>query len=106
MLIYGTIFFKTSFLMADNIGRIHQSTGANDANLITNADVAHDGMHVDVQCFPLASYIAALHTRTVDYFSLDVEGSEMEILQTIPFNLVDIKVRYNDFCYFYLLNVC
>ena len=28
----------------------------------------------------------------VDYFSLDVEGSELDILKTIPFDRVDIKV--------------
>ena len=28
----------------------------------------------------------------IDYFSLDVEGSELDILKTIPFDMVDIKV--------------
>ena len=29
---------------------------------------------------------------TVDYFSLDVEGNELDILRTIPFEEFDIKV--------------
>ena len=32
----------------------------------------------------------------VDYFSLDVEGNEMDILRTIPFDEVDITVRGRD----------
>ena len=31
---------------------------------------------------------------TVDYFSLDVEGNELDILRTIPFEEFDIKVSY------------
>ncbi|XP_014297568.2 protein Star, partial [Microplitis demolitor] len=81
---------NTSFLMANNIGRIHQPNELT-SKIENTKDVAHNGKHVDVQCFPLASYIMALNITSVDYFSLDVEGSEMEVLQTIPFNLVDIK---------------
>ena len=31
------------------------------------------------------------YRTSVDYFSLDVEGNEMDILRTIPFEDVDIK---------------
>jgi hypothetical protein len=47
---------------------------------------------VDVQCFPLYSYLLALNRTTVDYLSLDVEGSELEILKTVPFEKLDIRV--------------
>ncbi len=43
-----------------------------------------------VPCFPLASILAALHQKHVDYFSLDVEGKELEILKTIPFDQLQI----------------
>ncbi|XP_044581714.1 uncharacterized protein LOC123263205 [Cotesia glomerata] len=79
-----------SFLMAKNIGRIHEPNDLSSEIQNTN-DVAHNGKHIDVQCFPLASYIAALNVTTVDYFSLDVEGNEMDVLRTIPFDKVDIK---------------
>ena len=78
--------------MANNIGRLHKSSDSNDVNHKSNADVAHDGKHIDVQCFPLATYIFALNRTTVDYFSLDIEGNEIEVLETIPFDSVDIKV--------------
>ena len=43
-------------------------------------------------CFPLYSILSAVGNPTVHYFSLDVEGSELPILKTIPFDKVDIKV--------------
>ena len=46
---------------------------------------------VEVQCFPLRSYLLALNVTTVDYFSLDVEGAEYKVLLTIPWDKVDIK---------------
>jgi FkbM family methyltransferase len=38
-----------------------------------------------VPCFPFATILKALDRRTVDYFSLDVEGAELSILKTIDF---------------------
>lgn len=48
---------------------------------------------VEVQCLPVYSLLLALNRTTVDYFSLDVEGNELEVLQTIPWEKVDIKVN-------------
>jgi hypothetical protein len=48
---------------------------------------------VNVQCLPLYSVLLAVKRTTVDVFSLDVEGNELEVLKTIPFDKVDIKVR-------------
>ena len=47
---------------------------------------------LSVQCFPLYSILLALNKTTVDYFSLDVEGSDLDVLRTIPWDKVDIKV--------------
>lgn len=73
-----------SFLMARNLGHLHEPENSTE-------DVAYTGEHIRVQCFPLILYIAALEIKTIDYFSLDVEGNEIDILETIPFNEVDIK---------------
>ena len=43
-------------------------------------------------CLPLYSILLAMGNPTVDYFSLDVEGAELSILQAIPWDKVDIKV--------------
>ena len=45
-------------------------------------------------CFPLFGVLKALNVTKVDYFSLDVEGNEMDVLRTIPFDLIDITVEY------------
>ena len=41
--------------------------------------------------------LLVLNRTTVDYFSLDVEGSELQVLEKIPFDKVDIKVLTVDF---------
>jgi len=45
-----------------------------------------------VQCFPLYSLLLALGNPRVDFFSLDIEGLELDVLKTIPFDKVDIRV--------------
>ena len=46
---------------------------------------------VQSQCFPLYSILLAVNQTTVDYLSLDVEGHEIKILETIPWH----KIRLN-----------
>ena len=41
-----------------------------------------------VACFSLETMLLALNQTQVDYFSLDVEGLEFDVLKTIPFNRV------------------
>ena len=48
---------------------------------------------VTIQCFPFYSVLLAVGQTRIDFFSLDVEGHELEILKTIPWHKVDIKVR-------------
>ena len=47
---------------------------------------------IKMQCLPLTSIIKALGNPTIDYFSLDIEGAEFPVLQTIDFTQLDIKV--------------
>ena len=47
---------------------------------------------VIVPCFPLETLLLAINVTHVDYFSLDVEGVEMPVLRTIPWNKFDIRV--------------
>ncbi len=48
------------------------------------------GTGLRVPCFPLESILLALNQTHVDYFSLDVEGLELDILKTIPFDRIQI----------------
>ena len=46
-----------------------------------------------MQCVPLYSLImAAAGNVTVNYLSLDIEGAELQVLQTLPWDKVDIEV--------------
>lgn len=47
---------------------------------------------VAVLCFPLNAIMAALNVFHVDYLSLDVEGPELEILQTVDWRRLHIDV--------------
>jgi FkbM family methyltransferase len=47
---------------------------------------------VEMTCLPLNSIMAALGRHHIDYMSLDVEGPELEILQTIDWKKIHIEV--------------
>ena len=51
-----------------------------------------DKLEIIVECFSLYHIMQAMGRDHIDYFSLDVEGAEMEILQTIPWNKLQIDV--------------
>ena len=44
-------------------------------------------------CLPLYSILLALGNPTVDYFSLDIEGAELGVLRSIPWDKINVKVR-------------
>ena len=46
----------------------------------------------EIQCFTLYSLLLALQQMEIDYFSLDVEGAELYIMETIPFDKLKINV--------------
>ena len=48
--------------------------------------------NVVVKCYPLSSLMNTLGQTHIDYFSLDVEGAEMIILQSIDWKHLDIDV--------------
>lgn len=80
-------FSQVSFEQNSNQGKISQSYTA--GIIVKN--------HVDVQCFPFETYMLALNRTHVDYFSLDVEGAELDILKTIDFDKFDISTLSVEF---------
>ena len=45
---------------------------------------------IQVQCFPLYAVLMALDNPHVDYFSLDIEGAEWTILNSLPWDRINI----------------
>ena len=55
-------------------------------------EVLSNAQVINVTCIPLYTILLAMGNPTVDFFSLDVEGAESDILKTIPWRKVRIKV--------------
>lgn len=51
-----------------------------------------DWLVIRVKCFPLFSFFLAFNTTTVDYLSLETGGTELQVLETLPFERVKIEV--------------
>ena len=72
---------KLNFTFADYLGGLEETK---DKFLISGSDL--------VQCFPINTYLQALNINQINYFSLDVEGAEYEILKQIDFHRIKIDV--------------
>ncbi|ODM90244.1 Protein Star [Orchesella cincta] len=68
-------------------------TNPNNTGLAGLNERKYFGVNVplNVQCVPLFTILAALNITEIDYFSLDVEGLELEILKTVPFDKIKFK---------------
>lgn len=45
-----------------------------------------------ISCVPMASILAKFGVKHIDFFSLDVEGAELQVLESIDFNCVTFDV--------------
>lgn len=93
---------KVIFDMADVFGAIDDKTDPEnektkkmkirfkDIGWFNRPEIPHQNK--EVQCIPLYSLLLALDNPRVDFFSLDIEGSEMKVLRTIPWEKVNIEV--------------
>ncbi|XP_063700260.1 protein Star-like [Culicoides brevitarsis] len=59
---------------------------------ITSVTDEEDWFHSRVKCFPLYTLLLAVNHTQIDVLSLGCQGQELEILQTIPWNKVQINV--------------
>jgi hypothetical protein len=57
-------------------------------------DSMHEGKgnKTIVQCFPIFSILSAIGKYKIDYFSLDIDGAEVDVLKTIPWDKIRIDV--------------
>ena len=59
--------------------------------------------NIKMQCFPLYSILKAIERTSIDYISLDVEGSEYGVMHTafqynndLKFNIASVETTYLD----------
>lgn len=55
----------------------------------------NDGKLIKAQCFPLYSILLAVGRTKIDYLTLDIQGHELRVLKTLPWEKVDITVSYS-----------
>ena len=80
-----------SFLPADLLGGLERLL--DKENMMNRVKGAYPNINKEnVLCIPLYSILKAIDMTHINFFSLDVEGAELEILRTIPFDLVTIDL--------------
>ncbi len=79
--------------------RLEFKTAGLLGGLVSNMDEGHKKViqpfkseKITAQCFPLYSILLALGNPHIDYFSLDVEGPELDIIKTLPLHQVIIDL--------------
>lgn len=82
------IFQQVNFELNEMMGSIVDDGESLD--LLNNKTIK--SKMITVQCFPLYSILLAVNRTQIDFFSLDVEGFELQVLTTIPWHKVAIKV--------------
>jgi len=61
-------------------------------HMYTSAEVNEKGSKIEIHCGPLQYYLDALEIRHINFWSLDVEGSELKVLETVDFDRTHIDV--------------
>mmetsp|Transcript_22370 Transcript_22370/g.34374 ORF Transcript_22370/g.34374 Transcript_22370/m.34374 type:complete len:375 (-) Transcript_22370:15-1139(-) len=61
-------------------------------HMYTSAQVDEEGSTIEIHCGPLQYYLDALDIRHIDFWSLDVEGSELKVLETVDFDRTHIDL--------------
>lgn len=67
-------------------------------HMYTSAQVNETGSTSEIHCGPLQHYLDALSLHHIDFWSLDVEGQELNVLKTVDFERThfDIIIAEND----------
>jgi len=84
---------KESVLIRDEltIQNHANKTFPSQANNVSQED-GGDGGLPSLECFSLSLMMAAINQKRIDYLSLNVEGNELDVLETLPFNTIPIKL--------------
>ena len=83
---------KQAFVSAGVLSSSDIAMNKNHTNRIQRTKVRDNPSKDVVNCKSLLSIMNAIGTKHIDYFSLDVEGGELIILNSIPWDKLDIDV--------------
>lgn len=61
-------------------------------NSIHSNNLDDDWFNTRVKCFPIYSLLLAMNMTNIDYFILNTGGTELQVLETIPFERVKIEI--------------
>lgn len=86
---FVTFFHDEMKRLKEKQGQTPCQTNNVEQKVISNIFLRHDIL-ILLQFF----FLKALDQNKVDYLSLDVEGNELDILKTIPFDKINVKVKY------------
>jgi len=82
----GTVLFhKHMWTSAQVIKHEANSSNEKGSNIAIRSKI-------EIHCGPLQYYLDALEIRHIDFWSLDVEGSELKVLETVDFERTHIDV--------------
>ena len=79
-----------SFLPAKLLGRIEKSLKSEEWMMTRVQGAFPDIEPEEVLCIPVKSILKEINMPHINFFSLDIEGAELDILKSIPFNVVTI----------------
>ncbi|CAL4083174.1 unnamed protein product, partial [Meganyctiphanes norvegica] len=86
---------KELFILRDIESAAMGTLASHDQRVhMTNGSSVMSSTFTSVQCLPLSSILTALKVRHIDLLSLDVEGAELDILNTLDFSLFTIDVLF------------
>ncbi|XP_053637289.2 protein Star-like [Cherax quadricarinatus] len=100
--VFVSRYAKSKGVLSPYAARSHGHELRDDINQ-TRHDYLDDKSFSVTQCFPLASYLAALNVSTVDLLSLDIQGIEVSVLRNfltssnIPVRVIVAENEYNTF---------
>jgi Methyltransferase FkbM domain len=52
-----------------------------------------DAKFFDIHCMPLTAILLAVNMTEIDFFSLDIEGHELDVLRAIDFDKIKITAK-------------
>lgn len=71
---------------------LHNENDVKINDIHSNSMDNPDWLVIRVKCFPLYSLLLAMNSSSVDYLSLAMGGTELQVLETLPFDRVSVAV--------------